>query len=137
MTSRMFAILAVATISVSAYADKEARDEMARRTQPAIDKAQSAYKTACGCDLSIAVDQSTVTSEHDLGAVAFIADAIAEGAPKYCTDAPSKKAMCQLRQLTLGKSPKASFTFSGGKGVATVDTAAHCTWLMITRELDK
>jgi hypothetical protein len=137
MKSRMFAIVAIVTASLSAYAGKEERDVMQNDTQPAIAKAQAQFKSACGCGLSITVDETTIKSKDDLHQAMNIANDIADGAPKYCTDAPSKKAMCQMRSLTIAKTKEAIFSFKGGKGLATTDGNSSCSWEMITRELDK
>jgi hypothetical protein len=66
-----------------------------------------------------------------------MAEDISKGAPKYCTDAASKKALCQLRTIVLTKSKPAEFTFKAGAGKLSHDGQAHATWEMITRVLDK
>jgi hypothetical protein len=66
-----------------------------------------------------------------------MAEHIAEGIDGYCTDAASKKAVCQLRTLTFAKGKDAGFTFKGGAGIATTDGQSSCSWEQMTRELDK
>jgi hypothetical protein len=61
---------------------------------------------------------------------------IAESVPKYCTDAASKKAVCQMTSLTLTKG-KPQFTFKDGHGVAMADGQSYTSFEMMTRVLDK
>lgn len=91
----------------------------------------------CGCALTITVDETTVKAKDDMYPIKHIAEAVTEGAPAYCTDAESKKAVCQMKTLVLAKAAEAKFTFKAGKGIATTDGQSHTSWEMITRELDK
>jgi hypothetical protein len=114
-------LLGTMAISTAAFAGKEDRD----------------YKSACGCGLAITIDEATVKNKDDYYLVKHIADSITDGAAGYCTDAASKKAVCQMKSLVLAKAAEATFTFKGGKGTATTDGQAHVSFDMMTRELDK
>lgn len=133
------AICAVALLAMAlpAYAGKKERDYAAKTLAPAVKKAADTYKASCGCDLAITVDEASVKTVDDMSQVRYIAERVEKGAAKYCTDAASKKAVCAMKSLTLAKQAKAAFTFAGGKGTASTDGQAGCTFEMMTRELDK
>jgi hypothetical protein len=124
-------------IPLVAFAGKQERDVMTKQVMPAVKEAEAKYKSACGCSLAITVDEATVKSIDDLHGVRFIAQQVSEGVAKYCSDDASKKAMCQLKSLTLSKSKPAGFTFKDGKGVATTDGQMNCSFGQITHVLDK
>jgi hypothetical protein len=123
--------------TLTAFAGKEERDIMSKEVMPAVHDAEAKVKGSCGCALQITVDESTIKTKDDLYQAKNIAGFVAEGVATYCTDVASKKAVCQMKALTLAKTTKATFTFKGGKGVATTDGQSSCSWDMITRELDK
>ena len=124
-------------IPLVAHAGKRERDYMTKDVTPAVNDAMAKYKSACGCSVAITVDETTVKSRDEMGGIKFIAEGIAEGVVKYCTDDASKKAMCQLKSLTLTKSKPAGFTFKDGKGVASTDGQMNCSFGQITHVLDK
>lgn len=124
-------------MSVTAFAGKEEREYLKSDVMPSVKKAEAAFKSACGCALAITVDETTLKTKDDLYPAKHIADSVADGVAGYCTDAASKKAVCQMKSLTLAKAAEAKFTFKGGKGVATTDGQSHTTFEMMTRELDK
>ncbi|MEQ1877807.1 MAG: hypothetical protein ABL958_14285 [Bdellovibrionia bacterium] len=121
---------------ISFAADKATREYVKSTYTPAITEAQDAFKKACGCALTIKANDS-VKTQDDYKLAKYIAESIKDGAAGYCTDADSKKAVCQMKTLELGKAKEATFTFKGGKGVATHDGQANSNWDMMTRELDK
>jgi hypothetical protein len=127
----------VLLISLTAYAGKEEREYMKNTLSPALKTAETSYKAACGCPLAIKVNESTITSTDDMYAAKHIADSVSEEAAGYCTDAASKKAVCQMKTLELTKAGEAKFTFKGGAGVATTDGQSFVSFEMMTRELDK
>jgi hypothetical protein len=127
----------IGTMSVTAFAGKEERDYMKNEVMPAVKAAETKVKASCGCAMSITVDETTVKNKNDMYKVKFIAGYVTEGAGTYCTDAESKKAVCQMKSLVLGKAAQATFTFKAGKGTATTDGQSVCSWEMMTRELDK
>ena len=127
----------VMVIPLAAVAGKKERDEMAKQVVPAVKDAEAKYKSSCGCTVTITVDETTVKSKDDLFGVKYIAEHIAEGVVKYCSDDASKKAMCQLKSLTLTKAKPAGFTFKDGKGVASTDGNASCSFGQYTQVLDK
>lgn len=130
-------LLATSAISLTAFAGKEDRDYKEKELMPAVKNAEAKFKAACGCALAIAVDESTVKTKDDYSRVKYIAGYVADGVGGYCTDAASKKAMCQMKTLVLAKAAEATFTFKGGKGIATTDGQSITTFEMMTRELDK
>ena len=120
-----------------AFAGKEERETMKNEVVPAVKEAEAKFKSACGCALAITVDETTVKSKDDMYKVKYMAEKVTEGAPQHCTDAESKKAMCQMKSLVLGKAAEATFTFKNGKGIATTDGQSSCSWEMMVQELDK
>ena len=130
-------LIGTLTVSSTAFAGKEERDYMKNEVMPAVKDAEAKFKSSCGCALSITVDETTVKSKDDMYSVKHIAGYVADGVGSYCTDAASKKAVCQMKSLLLAKAKEATFTFKGGKGTATTDGQSSCSWEMMTRELDK
>ena len=115
-------------ISLTAMADKAQRDYSAKTLMPAIEAAKAKFKESCGCPVSIVSDDKTIVTVDDMSQARYMAETVTAGAPKYCTDAPSKKAVCQLKTLTLAKSKKVEFTFNAGAGVMTTDGQGHAGW---------
>jgi hypothetical protein len=130
-------LLAASAISLTASAGKEDRDYKEKELMPAVKETEAKFKSACGCGLAIAIDEATVKTKDAYTAVKYMVSAVAEGVAGYCTDAASKKAMCQMKTLVLAKAAEATFTFKGGKGIATTDGQSHVSFEMITQELDK
>lgn len=126
----------VALLPVLAFAGKEEREFVKETVEPKVAAAEAAVKTSCGCALKITMSPA-LTTKDDLSLAVYVADSVTEGAPKYCTDAESKKAICQMSALTIEKAKEPKFTFSAGKGVATTDGSAYTTFDMMSRELDK
>ena len=124
-------------LSFSAFAGKQERDLMTKQITPAIEAAQKVYKDSCGCALAISVDQDTLKTMDELRQARNVANSIKEGAAKYCTDDASKKAVCQMKTLTVTKAKPTAFTFKDGKGVAATDGQSYPSWDMMTRQLDK
>jgi hypothetical protein len=128
------------SLSASALAGKRERDLMTNGVAPAVKEAEKQYQTSCGCALTITVDEAALTSMDELRAAKYIAGHVTDGAKKYCTDDASKKAVCQLKTLTIGKAvapAKAGFTFKDGHGIATTDGSGNCSWEQMVRVLDK
>lgn len=132
----MTIVIVVLGMSLAAYAGKQERDLMSKEVAPAVSTAEGKFKSQCGCDVKITVDDSLKTMD-ELRSAKHMAEHITEGVEGYCTDAASKKAICQLKTLTFTKGKPAGFSFKGGAGVATTDGQTSCSWEQITRELDK
>ena len=135
----MKAIYLIATaiaLPVTAVAGKQEREYMKTDVVPAIRKAEATFKTSCGCGLRIAVT-SSIKTRNDLYEAKHIAEMVTEGAPGHCTDAESKKAVCQMKSLDIAKGPEAKFVFKDGKGTAITDGQVYPSWDMVARELDK
>jgi hypothetical protein len=133
---RTFVIIPVLAMSLTALAGKEERDLMTKEVAPAVKQAETTYRAACGCPLAITVTSSLKTMD-ELRQAKYLAESITEEAPKYCTDAASKKAMCQLKSLDVVKANESKFVFSNGKGTSFTDGQSYTGWEMITREIDK
>jgi hypothetical protein len=129
-------LLVTVTASVTAFAGKEEREFMKNEVAPAVKEAETKLKAACGCALKINVSD-TLKSTDDMRQARNIANGVTEGAPGYCTDAESKKAICQMKTLDIVKGKDTAFTFKGGKGTAVTDGSSYVSWDMMTRELDK
>jgi hypothetical protein len=136
MMKTTFVAVTAMLVSMTAFAGKEEREYHDKTLMPAVKDAMAKVKASCGCAMNIVVDDSVKTSDAMYG-VKHIADFVAEGAPTYCNDAPSKKAVCQMKTLKLAFATDATFSFKGGTGVATSNGSASCSFEMMTRELDK
>ena len=108
---------------------------MEKEVVPAMRSAEAQVKGSCGCALAVNVDD-TMQSIEELRNARNVANSVAEGAPKYCTDAASKKAVCQMKTLTISKG-KGLFTFKDGHGVAMANQQEYTPFAMMTRVLDK
>lgn len=130
-------VVLLSAMSLTAYAlTKEERD-LLKETAPAMAEANAKFKSSCGCNTPITIDESTIKSKDDIYNFKHMAEEITAEAPKYCTDAASKKAMCQLKSLTFARANEAVFKFNGGRALLTEDGQSHATWDMMSRELDK
>jgi hypothetical protein len=127
---------ALMLVSLTAFAGKTERDYMTNEVQPAVKAAEGKFKAACGCALKINVSDS-LKSTDDMAQARNISNAITEGAPGYCSDDASKKAICQMKTLDIVKGKETAFTFKAGKGTCTTEGQSYVSWDMITRELDK
>jgi hypothetical protein len=126
--------------SMTAFAGKREREFMEKELAPKVKDASDKFKSSCGCSLAITVDDSTTKSTDDMRQARSMAGTISEGAPKFCTDAASKKAVCQLKSLVLAKAVKpavAEFTFKDGKGMLTQDGQMYTGWDQMIQKLDK
>lgn len=129
-------VTAMMLVSLNAFAGKTERDYMTNTVQPAVKEAEGKFKASCGCALKISVSD-TLKSTDDMAQARNISNSITEGAPGYCNDEASKKAMCQMKTLEVVKGKDTAFAFKGGKGTCTTDGQSYVSWDMITRELDK
>lgn len=129
-------LLVTLTASVTAFAGKEEREFMKNEVAPAVKEAETKLKASCGCATKINVSD-TLKSVDDMRQGRNIAKAVTEGAEGYCTDAESKKAICQMKTLDIVKGKDTAFAFKAGKGTATTDGSSYVSWDMMTRELDK
>ena len=135
---KVLIVVSLSALSLTAFAlTKEEREFLKTSVTPALAEANAKFHGACGCPTPITIDEGTITSMDDVHNFKYMADDVAENAPKYCTDAASKKAMCQLKSLTFARSKDAVFKIAAGKGLLTTDGQSHATWDMMARELDK
>ncbi|MES2947366.1 MAG: hypothetical protein V4858_02385 [Pseudomonadota bacterium] len=134
-----FNTLAVALILVplSAFAGKAERDFVSTKVQPAIQEMTDAVKKSCGCAISFDAKIDTFKDTDELGQIRNFANAIKEKAPGYCSDAPSKAAVCKLKTIEFSRAASPTFKFSSGKGIATSDSSSYPSWDMVVREIDK
>ena len=134
--SLVLASLALAAASL-AHAGKAERDFYTAEVAPAVRNAAGALKQSCGCDVKMDVQMSTFQTVDHLRQVRYVAESITEKARGYCTDAPSKAAICKLKTLEIARTGTAAFKFAGGKGTASTDESSYPHWDMITTVLDK
>jgi hypothetical protein len=134
---KRLSLLAIMSVSVVAIAGKEERDLYKNDVAPAVTAAQTKWKAGCGCPLAVTIDDGIMNSRYQLNNVKNLADDLAEQGPKYCTDAASKKAMCQMSALAIVGGKEGTFTFKGGHGTATITNDEIPSWDMITKVLDK
>lgn len=140
MKMRILIIASAVVLSATtlvAFAGKAERDYMQKDVVPVVKDAEAKWLKSCGCPLAITVDESSIQTRSDLGQAHEIAVRVGDGVVKYCTDNASKKALCQLKSLTIAKEKPAGFTFKDGKGVASTDGQSPCSWGQITKVLDK
>ncbi len=130
---KMLVVLS-AIVTSMAFAGKAEREFIKDSLNPAIAAAEAAFKNTCGCSLKITY-KGMETEDH-LRQVRGTANSVAEGV-KYCTDAESKKAVCQMKTLEISKASESGFKFQGGKGLATTDGQSYPTFSMMTDQLDK
>jgi hypothetical protein len=132
----LLATLALAASSL-AHAGKAERDFYAAEVDPAIKAAAATLKKSCGCDVKFDVNVSTLQTVDHMRQVRHFANSITEKAGGYCTDAPSKAAICQMKSLSVSRASSANFTFSDGKATANTDESSFPHWDMMTPVLDK
>jgi hypothetical protein len=137
MRSYSTVIAVLCLLSVTAFAGKREREMMTQKVAPAVATAEANFKSSCGCAVKITVDETALKSIEEMRGAQHIAEDVGKSVGKYCSDAASKKAICQLKTLTLTKGPTAGFTFKDGAGVATTDGNARCGWDQIVKVLDK
>ena len=124
-------------VSANAFADKATREYKKSDVDPAVKEAETKFKAACGCPLTITVAANTIDTQDNLYQVKHIANSISEGAAGYCTDAESKKAVCQMTSLEIQRGKEASFTFKGSKGLAVHDGQSYYPFESMAKQLDK
>jgi len=135
---KILVVVSLSALSLTAFAlTKEEREFLKTSVTPAMAEANAKFHAACGCPTPITIDESTIQSMDDVHNFKYMAEDITTNAPKYCTDAASKKAMCQLKSLTFARTKDAFFKITAGKGMLTEDGQSHATWDMMSRELDK
>jgi hypothetical protein len=123
--------------SATALAGKEERDFMNSEVQPKAKEAASKWKSSCGCELRIQIDDASFTKKEDMYAAASFFGHIIDGVGGYCTDGASKKAVCQLKTLVVKKADDATFVLKGSIGTATVYGNTSPSFEMMTEQLDK
>jgi hypothetical protein len=132
----MKTVLAVVLLVSPAFADKASREFMKNELAPAVKAAETKVKTACGCALKINLAAS-IKEDGEMRTAKHIAGSINDEVEKFCSDAESKKSVCQMKTLDIAKAADSKFTFAGGKGTATTDGQSYVSFEMMTRELDK
>src|SRR5262249_18771619 len=125
-------LAAVACAAPVARARKRERDRMAKDAVPAARAAEAHFKAARECELAVVLDASLETEDQIVFA-RYIADEVSSGAPRYCTDADSRRALCRMRTLKIAAASQPSFTFDDGVGTATTNGRGNPSWDTITR----
>jgi len=129
--------LMVLLISTSSFAGKRERDFLKNEVAPVVKASEAKFKSACGCALKIVVNEASYKELDDMRSLRSMAEDIGTEGAGYCTDAESKKAMCQMKTFEIMFGADATFTFKGGKATATTYGGTRPSWDMIARELDK
>ena len=137
MQHRSLIVAALLSLSLPAVAGKLERDTMTKDVQPAVTAAEARFRSSCGCPLKIAVDEATMNTRSLLLQAKHIAEEVGEESAKYCSDAASKKALCQMKTLEILVRKPVGFTFKDGVGQCTSDGNMRCAWQQITKVLDK
>jgi hypothetical protein len=121
-----------------AFAGPAERKLLNDDVMPSIKKAQEAYKTNCGCSLEMTVDKG-ITTKDGLLAARRLAEEIAGGAAKACSDKEAKGLLCKMNSLNFESraKKKTEFTLNGSKGSAGFDGSSRTDWEMIVKVLDK
>jgi len=94
-------------------------------------------KASCGCAIKFDAKIETFKDTDELGQIRNFARTVKEKAPAYCSDAPSKAAVCKLKTIEFSRGSSVNFQFSAGKGMATSDSSSYPSWDMVVREVDK
>ena len=128
--------LTIAALSITAFAGKREREVKEKDTIPAMRDAETKWKASCGCPLTIDLNDS-LESIDELRNARSMARDVGEHVEKYCSDAASKKALCQMKTMTLTKGKPVSFTFKDGHGVLTADGQTWAGFDQMTKVLDK
>jgi hypothetical protein len=123
-------------VAATAIAGKRERELMAKETIPAAKAAEARFKESCGCPLAIVLDGSLQTEDH-ITFARLIAEEVSTGAPHYCTNEGSRRAMCRMRTLKIAASSQWGFTFDDGVGLATTNGRGHPSWDTMTRAIDQ
>ena len=131
-----FVLLGLVVLSATAFADKASREFMKTELAPAVKAAEGKLKSACGCAVKINVTAS-IANEAEMRTSKYVVGSISDGAAAFCSDAESKKSVCQMKTLDLAKTAETKFSFKAGKGTAATDGNSYVSWDMITKELDK
>jgi hypothetical protein len=129
--------LILAFAPLAAFAGKAERDYVTGTAEPAVKEAAATLKKSCGCDVKIDVKTDGYKDVDELRQITYVSKAISQNAPAYCSDAPSKAAVCKLKTLEISRGTTTDFKFSGGKGIATSDSSSSASWDMIVQQLDK
>jgi hypothetical protein len=130
-------ILALAFFPLAALAGKAEREYVTASVEPAVKEAAATLKKSCGCDVKFDFKADAYKDVDELRQITHAARAITEGAPRHCSDAPSKAAICKLKTAEFSRGATPEFKFAGGKGSIVSDTSSYPSWDMMTRELDK
>lgn len=132
-------LLALPLLAVlpSTFAGKAERDFVSQEVEPARQATAAAIQKSCGCAIKFDVKTDGYADVDGLRTARNFVKAVGEHAPGYCTDAPSKAAVCKLKTVEVSKGNSAAFQFTAGKGVVTTDSSSYPSWDMITAQIDK
>lgn len=131
-----FIVTVLIIAPILAFAGKAEREFMNSEVNPALKAAENSFKKNCGCKLSITVSDS-LKSRSELELAKYVAETVASGSEKHCTDKPSKDAVCKMKTLEVTKAGETKFSFSGSRGIASTDGQVVPTFEMMTDQLDK
>ena len=132
------ALLFVAMLPMIALAGKTEREYMKNEVMPALRTAEETFKSSCGCPLKISLDEATINEEKGMYEAKHVGEGVTSGAPGYCSDDASKKAVCQMKTLKIMKAKPTEFKWDGkSEGTAVTDGNSYVSFDMMTAKLDK
>jgi hypothetical protein len=131
-------LMACLFMSTIVYAGKVEREKI-KELEPILVSSQSTFKAACGCEFKWDIKWDSYKAADDMNRIPSTAERISAGAKEHCTDAESKKAICQLKVISLSyaKDSKGDVTFSGGKISGQTNDTMYVGWDKIVEVLDK
>ena len=136
MTLKPLAALLLA-IPMVAFAGKAERDFLAKEMDPAVQASTAAVSKSCGCAVKFDIKADSYSNVDQLYTARNFVRTIGEKAPGYCSDAPSKAAVCKLKTIEVVKGTEVVFKFAGGKGTAVTDDSSSPSWDMVAAQVDK
>ncbi len=115
-------------LGFTALAGQDERDKKAE-LEKEIPPAVAAFKKACGCELKFDIKWATFKTHSTMRAVHGIIDNVQSNAATVCKDAEAKKAICQMKTMSISFAPLAEDahsnpdpTFDPASGVMTLKT---------------
>jgi hypothetical protein len=118
------------------WAAKEDREFKTEKLEPGIASAQGAFKEACGCNLSISVDEKSINTIGDMNLALRTVEEVRDGAGAFCKKADDKKVACKMKSLEIKSGAKAHFKMDGSKGIAIVGGGRGPSFEDMTHTLD-
>lgn len=128
----------VAFSASPAFAGKPERDR-ADELKPAAEKAQSAVKTLCGCDVHVSVKFDSFEKADDMRNVERTLESLEASVKHQCEKEVDKKALCDaLTDVEIDhEHGQSSVKLDGKKLVATTGSQSYSSDTMITKVMNQ